>query len=155
MSSDESVRRGVMNTSGDHGGRAPARMVELPTAEALRLLAGVAWGRVVFSHRALPAVRPVNHILDDGHIVIRAHSGAAVLDPAGSGAVVAYEADQLDETDRTGWSVIVTGTATLVRDPDQLARYERLLDPWMDGAMEHVVRISPDIVTGFRLTREP
>jgi nitroimidazol reductase NimA-like FMN-containing flavoprotein (pyridoxamine 5'-phosphate oxidase superfamily) len=155
MTSDESVRWHVMNTGGDHGGRASARMVELPAAEALRLLAGVVWGRVVFSHQALPAVRPVNHILDDGHIVIRAHSGAAVLDPAGSGAVVAYEADQLDETDRTGWSVIVTGTATLVRDPDQLARYERLLQPWMDGAMENVVRISPDIVTGFRLTREP
>ncbi|WP_240677831.1 pyridoxamine 5'-phosphate oxidase family protein [Actinacidiphila soli] len=156
MSSDESVRRHVMGTTGDHHGRpTAARMVDLSKTEALRLLAGVTWGRVVFSLHALPAVRPVNHILDDRHIIIRAHPGAAILRPAGTGKVVAYEADQLDETDHTGWSVIVTGTATLVRDPDQLARYELLLHPWTDGAMEHVVRISPHIVTGHRLTREP
>lgn len=132
----------------------PARMAELSESEALELLAGAAWGRVVFSHRALPAIRPVNHILADGCIVIRAHSGAAVLRPAGAGEVVAYEADRLDDIERTGWSVIVTGTATLVHDPDELARYSALLRPWLDAAMEHVIRIRPDIVTGYRLTRQ-
>ncbi|WP_240677514.1 pyridoxamine 5'-phosphate oxidase family protein [Actinacidiphila soli] len=130
------------------------RSVELTSGEALELLGGVAWGRVVFSERALPAVRPVNHILDDGHIIIRAHSGAAILGPAGAGTVVAYEADRIDDADNTGWSVIVTGTATLVRDAEELAR--SLLYPWIiDAGMEDVARIGTDIVTGHRLVRGP
>lgn len=133
-------------------GPPPARMVNLGRAEALELLAGVPLGRVVFSHRALPAVRPVNHILDGGHIVIRTHSGAGILGPAAASGVVAYEADQLDLQARTGWSVIVTGTASLVRDADEIAAYHKALTPWIGAEMDHVIRISADIVTGYRLT---
>ncbi|MEU6849409.1 pyridoxamine 5'-phosphate oxidase family protein [Actinacidiphila alni] len=153
--SDESVRRHIMDAGDSLPGRPPARMVELSETEALRLLAGATWGRVIFTHHALPAVRPVNHVLHDGHIVIRTHSGAAILRPAGTGEVVAYESDLMDESDRTGWSVTVTGTATLVSDPGDVAFYESLLRPWTDDAMEHVIRISTEIVTGYRLTREP
>lgn len=128
-----------------------ARMVPLAADRAMELLSGVSLGRVVFSHQALPAVRPVNHIVDDGAVVFLSHSGAAILGPAGSGSVVAYQADRIDEENHTGWSVVVTGTASLVRDPDELARYGRLLMPWIAAETHHVVRISADIVTGFRL----
>lgn len=131
----------------------PVRMTPLATVEALELLAQVPLGRVVFSHEALPAVRLVNHVIADGHIVIRAHSGAAVLGAAGADGVLAYEADRIDDRTRTGWSVIVTGTASLVHEPDRLARYESLLNPWIEAEMGHVIRIRPDIVTGYRLTR--
>jgi nitroimidazol reductase NimA-like FMN-containing flavoprotein (pyridoxamine 5'-phosphate oxidase superfamily) len=127
------------------------RTAELKPDEALKLLAGTAMGRVVFSHRALPTIRPVNHIVDDDHVVIRTHTGSALLGPAGTGAVVAYEADEIDPVTRTGWSVIVTGTVTLVHDPVQQARYRRLITPWADADMDQVVRISTDIVTGYRL----
>lgn len=41
-----------------------ARITEsLSRYEALRLLKGAKIGRLVFSHQALPAVRPVNHVL--------------------------------------------------------------------------------------------
>lgn len=134
-------------------GPAPARMVQLSADQALELLAGAHVGRVVFSHHALPAIRPVNHIVEDGAVVIRSHAGAAILGPAGRGSVVAYQADRLDEERRTGWSVVVTGTASLVRDPEALARYGRLLTPWIASGTHHVVRISADIVTGFRIAR--
>jgi nitroimidazol reductase NimA-like FMN-containing flavoprotein (pyridoxamine 5'-phosphate oxidase superfamily) len=130
----------------------PARLVPLSVDEALKLLAGAPMGRVVFTHHALPAVRPVNHIVDDGAVIIRSHSGAALLGPAGGGSVVAYQADRIDELDHTGWSVVVTGTASLIRDPGLLARYEELLTPWVTAETHHVVRISAEIVTGFRLT---
>jgi nitroimidazol reductase NimA-like FMN-containing flavoprotein (pyridoxamine 5'-phosphate oxidase superfamily) len=129
-----------------------ARPVPLSADDALKLLAAVPMGRVVFTHHALPAVRPVNHIVDDAAVIIRSHSGAALLGPAGGGNVVAYQADQIDEANHTGWSVVVTGTASLVRDPDQLARYQELLVPWAAVEMDLVVRISAEIVTGFRLT---
>lgn len=134
--------------------QAPLTVIELTREESLKLLAGVSVGRVAFSHRALPTVRPVNHVFDDGHIVIRTHSGAALLGPAGAGGVVAYEVDEIDPETHTGWSVIVIGTSTMVQEGAEQERYRRMLHPWITDEMEHVVRISPDIVTGYRLTRD-
>ncbi|UKY48543.1 pyridoxamine 5'-phosphate oxidase family protein [Streptomyces inhibens] len=136
---------------------APAHRGELSREESLALLAGVPVGRVAFSLHALPAIRLVSHIVLDGCVVFRAHEGACVVGRVSVTGVVAYEADELDPVTGTGWSVGVTGTATLVRDPAQLARYRTLLPLWIDGAVDgardEVVRISPDIVTGYRLVR--
>jgi len=131
------------------------RMVELGRDESLKLLAEAPLGRVVFSHQALPAIRPVNHLVEDGgDIVIRTHTGAALLGRAVLSEVVAYEADDLDPTTRTGWSVVVTGVAGAVSDPADLARYLTVLTPWVDTEMDHLVRIRADIVTGYRLVGE-
>lgn len=134
---------------------------ELSRDEALRLLAEAPMGRVVFTQRALPAIRPVNHAFVDGHLIIRTNLGSALAsaaidetDIAGGadgGTVVAYEADAIDAASRTGWSVVVTGLARLVLDPADKSRYEALLQPWIDNAADCVLRIHPDIVTGFRL----
>jgi nitroimidazol reductase NimA-like FMN-containing flavoprotein (pyridoxamine 5'-phosphate oxidase superfamily) len=118
----------------------------------LALLGSVPYGRVVFTHRALPAIRPVNHIVDNGNIIIRSSLGAGITGAAGDGMVVAYEADAIDPDTRTGWSVVVTGKARLVQDPDDLARYQRILEPWVDGRMDCVVSIPTDLVTGYQLT---
>jgi len=128
---------------------------ELSREESLERLGSVPLGRVVFTDQALPAIRPVNHLLADGHVVFRSHVDAAVVTAAGRGVVVAYEADALDPAERTGWSVVVTGVARLVQDPESVARYQRLLQPWVDRPMDQVVAISLDIVTGFVLSPEP
>src|SRR5690349_16567976 len=66
----------------------------LSREESLRLLSDAAMGRVVFTQHALPAIQPVNHVIDDGDIIIRTHLGAAItLAVDGHDAVVAYEAD--------------------------------------------------------------
>jgi nitroimidazol reductase NimA-like FMN-containing flavoprotein (pyridoxamine 5'-phosphate oxidase superfamily) len=138
----------------DGRNRAPGRLVELTPAEALRLLADVPYGRIVFTHRALPAIRPVNHIVDAGDVIIRTHVGAGAMAAATDGMVVAYEADVIDPDTRVGWSVVVTGVARVVADAHETARYLRLLHPWVEAgpARDRVIRIRPDIVTGFRLT---
>ncbi|WP_193433409.1 pyridoxamine 5'-phosphate oxidase family protein [Streptomyces fodineus] len=134
----------------------PRRSVELDSGEALRLLGSVSFGRIVFTRHALPTVRPVNHVLDNGDIVIRTHEGAALTARAGQaggqGIVVAYEADAIDPGTHLGWSVVVTGYAHLVTDSEELARYQTLLTPWVDQAMDYAVRIRPALVTGVRLT---
>jgi nitroimidazol reductase NimA-like FMN-containing flavoprotein (pyridoxamine 5'-phosphate oxidase superfamily) len=123
----------------------------LSPQHCMALLGSVPFGRVVFTHRALPAIRPVNHIVDDGNVIIRSSLGSGISGAAGNGLVVAYEADAIDASTRTGWSVVVTGLARLVHDADDIARYERLLDPWVDGRRDCVVRIPPDLVTGYQL----
>ncbi|WP_282699708.1 pyridoxamine 5'-phosphate oxidase family protein [Streptomyces sp. CC219B] len=134
----------------------PRRSIELDSAEALRLLGSVSFGRIVFTQHALPTIRPVNHVLDGGDIVIRTHEGAALTSRTrradGPGVVVAYEADIIDPHTHLGWSVVVTGYAHLVTDAAELARYTRLLHPWVQQTMDYAIRIRPDLVTGVRLT---
>ncbi|WP_406464718.1 pyridoxamine 5'-phosphate oxidase family protein [Streptomyces sp. NBC_01622] len=129
--------------------------VEIDDAEALRLLGSVPMGRIAFTRQALPTIRPVNHIVDNGNIVIRTHEGAALtsrtLQADGPGVVVAYEADAIDPDTHLGWSVVVTGYAHLVTDPRELARYQALLHPWVRQPMDYAVRIHPDLITGLLL----
>jgi hypothetical protein len=47
------------------------KMVELTRAESLRLLGTVPFGRIVFTRQAMPAIRPVNRILDHGALIVR------------------------------------------------------------------------------------
>ena len=127
--------------------------VELTRAESWELLSGLSLGRIVFTQRAMPAIRPVNHLVDGQTIVVRSHLGAAIVERAGDedGAVVCYEADSIDPERHTGWSVITTGMARLVRDPASIARYEQLLEPWAAGQMDYVIAIRPQVITGLRL----
>jgi len=129
-------------------------LTELTDTESLALLGSVSLGRIVFTTRALPTVRPVGHILDDGQIVIRSHLGAAIISQtdAKSGSVVAYEADDLDPVRRLGWSVSITGTARILRDTDQVERYRRRLSPWVSDTTDHIIAIHPELIDGFRLT---
>jgi hypothetical protein len=125
------------------------RLVELDPSAALELLAGISYGRIVFTRDALPAVRPVNHLVSEGQIIIRSRLSATVAGV--DGTVVAYEADDLDATRRLGWSVVVTGTARTIDDPERLAYYERELRPWVDLPMDVIFAIRPELINGYRL----
>lgn len=133
----------------------PRQALELTEGECWQLLKSTSLGRIVFTHHAMPAIRPVNHLVDGQNIVFRSHLGAAIVSRTGAGAgdgtVVCYEADDLDATRHTGWSVIVTGLARLVREPAAIERYERALEPWIAGQMDHVISIEPRFISGIRL----
>ncbi|SNX56058.1 nitroimidazol reductase NimA-like FMN-containing flavoprotein (pyridoxamine 5'-phosphate oxidase superfamily) [Streptomyces sp. TLI_55] len=125
---------------------------ELERQECLRLLAEVPMGRIVHTRQALPAVLPVNFCLDgDGAVLLRT-AAASELVRAIDGAVVAFEADQVDAGTHSGWSVVVTGAASVVRDP---AEHDRLTRTgprsWVPSPDEVFVRIEPDLVTGRAL----
>jgi hypothetical protein len=146
-----------MPDRGYDGGLGLARPADssraLDRVEAMRLLASVGYGRVVFTLNALPAIRPVNHLVDEGRIIVRTRLTTSISAAVGSsdaGVVVAYEADSLDPDSRTGWSVVVTGRVHTVTASEQIARYERLLHPWVNHA-DTVLAIEPDFVTGFRI----
>ncbi len=128
------------------------RMEQLTRTQALELLASVPIGRLVFTHQALPAIRPVNHLVEGETVIVRATAGAAVTSAAGrDGVVVAYEADAIDMDHQVGWSVIVVGTARLLNDEAAAARYRARLRPWLSGQIDDVITINADIVTGYRM----
>ncbi len=131
--------------------------IELTEGECLRLLASVSIGRVVFTQRAMPAIRPVNHVVDGRTIIIRTHLGAAIAARASDGegeprgSVVCYEADDLYPARRPGWSVIATGMARLVTSPAVADRYATAVEPWIAGDLNQIVAIEPQFITGVRL----
>lgn len=152
----DSVMADVQNIQDQADTHAASEFVDLDRAEAMRLLAGVSYGRVVLSVGALPAIRAVNHLVDDDdRIILRtrltSRTSTAVQPRTQSGLVVAYEADEFDPHRRAGWSVVVTGLASAITDPNEVARYERLLHPWVNEA-ESLVAIEPHMVTGIRIT---
>jgi len=132
-------------------------LIELSPDESVRLLSSASMGRVAFSARALPAIRPVNHLIDDDHVIIRTDTGASITSGlrAGGQTVVAYEADEIDQAQRLGWSVVVVGVARRVTDPGEAAAYRRSLRPWVAGSKDQVIAIHIDLITGYRLTPAP
>ena len=121
---------------------------ELSERECLNRLASTPVGRIAFSQNALPAVVPVNFVLDDDHIMFRTTPGSK-LDTAVRGAIVAFEADHIDPDTRTGWSVLVVGRCSHETDPAVIKRLDQFpLDPWLPDPTNHFVRIYCDQITG-------
>ncbi|MGQ4388638.1 pyridoxamine 5'-phosphate oxidase family protein [Streptomyces sp. SAS_270] len=124
----------------------------LDRQECLRLLTKVPVGRVVYTRQALPAVLPINFSLDTDSSVLLCTSPDSNLAHAIDGVVVAFEADEFDAATQSGWSVVVTGRATVVTDPDE---HERLSQTgpssWMPLHDAAFVRIESEMVTGREL----
>ena len=128
-------------------GDLPPDLAELSRAESLRLLSEAPFGRVVYTVRALPAIVPVRHLVENGMVIVRSHVGG---DCAGS--VVAFQADGTGSGHELGWSVTVTGVARRIVDTEEIAHFESLITPLVNMENIELVRIFPEIVTGYRLT---
>ena len=119
----------------------------------MRLLASVNWGRLAWSGREGPRILPVNYSLVDAHVFLRTDLYGSVAYAAG-GAVVALEADELDDRLSSGWSVVVLGRAEQVQDKAELAAiFRHVPQPWAPGPRPVLVRIVASQVTGRRFLR--
>ncbi|MET9925413.1 MULTISPECIES: pyridoxamine 5'-phosphate oxidase family protein [unclassified Streptomyces] len=97
--------------------RAPA------PAAAIELLRRVPYGRLATSMRALPFLAVARHVVCDGRILLRMHSGFGYHE-ACDGSVVAYGADNYNAAPAGAtddlWSVQFTGPAEIVHPcPEQ------------------------------------
>jgi uncharacterized protein len=116
---------------------------DLPRGECLRLMSTVGVGRIIYTRQALPAVELVNFTLDGGDVVIttvRSQLASAVRD-----SVVAFETDHFSPQYKAGWNVTVIG------------RSREVAHPLPVNGHEHLLRVTPEIITGraLRLTPEP
>ena len=119
--------------------------------DCLHHLGTATFGRIALTMAALPVVLPVSYRLVDGRVVIRTSAGAK-LAAAMAGTVVAFEIDHMDPLDHTGWSVLVTGTARVVDDPDDLARCELAGVPrWAPQGDDRYVAIDAELLSGRAL----
>jgi nitroimidazol reductase NimA-like FMN-containing flavoprotein (pyridoxamine 5'-phosphate oxidase superfamily) len=129
--------------------------LELLTEDQAReLLARGEIGRVGITIGALPAIFPVNYRVIEGAIVFRTAPGSK-MSAAAEGAVVAFEVDDYQLADRTGWSVLAIGRAEVVHDLDLTFKVnESQLEPFADGTRTSIVRIEPTFLSGRRLVHE-
>jgi hypothetical protein len=94
---------------------------------------------------------PVNFAVDRGDVVFRTDPGSK-FDAAVHDSYVAFEADWVEPTWQTGWSVVIRGQAHLMTDGEELARARRLpLFPWAVGEKPHFVKIGSTLISGRRL----
>ncbi|MDN3359768.1 pyridoxamine 5'-phosphate oxidase family protein [Actinomadura sp. DC4] len=123
----------------------------LSREQCLALMTSVPVGRVVYTDQALPAIMPMNFVLDGDEVVIHTASDST-LAAALRNAVVAFQIDDFGPDATTGWSVTITGQARLVDGVEETARLARLpLLPWVTAVNGQFIRIPARHVTGSRL----
>lgn len=108
-------------------------------------------GRVAVTHRALPAILPVNYVFDHG-VVFRTRTGS-MLDSACRGSVVAFEIDDLAEDGTAGWSVLIVGVADALEGSERLRAITLGLSSARGDTTDHFVRVSLGTMTGRQISR--
>jgi nitroimidazol reductase NimA-like FMN-containing flavoprotein (pyridoxamine 5'-phosphate oxidase superfamily) len=117
------------------------------------LLAEATVGRVAVLVSGVPHVVPVNYALLDGDVVFRSGTGTK-LHAAIESQPVSFEVDRIDEETRTGWSVLVSGSAALVTDGEDRRQIDALeLEPWAPGVRDELVRVRTELLSGREITR--
>lgn len=117
------------------------------------LLAPGGVGRVVFDSPRGPVALPVNFALLGRTVVFRTREDSEIANLAGS-ELAGFEVDRIDDAQRQGWSVMITGQ---VRNPreEELAQVESLgVTPWAAGDRHAYLLLEPAEVTGRRIGSE-
>ena len=134
----------------DRNSAAQPALVELTPYECWQLLeqpVGIA--RVVWTHEGAAAIVLVNYTVADGALWFQTSPDSRLARECQDGQIL-VEIDSVDVATRSGWSVIVTGSAENVGAddvPDILGE----LQVWPSGHRPLFLRVSADQVTGRRL----
>ena len=89
-------------------------------------------GRLGFVLDGRPMVLPVNYLADEEAVVFCTTEGTT-LSAVGEGSEVAFEVDESHPLERSGWSVVVRGTARVVTDPGEIDALRRGPSPLLGG----------------------
>jgi len=123
--------------------------------ECHRMLARSVIGRLAYTEGALPAIQPVHFTLYQDRVLIPTSAGSKVA-AASRGAVVAFEVDDFDPENRTGWNVTVVGPAQVVSAPADVAVLNRLgVAAWAPGDDPCYIAIETTLVRGRRIVALP
>jgi hypothetical protein len=130
------------------------REIELGSPECLRLLGTRPVGRLGFTDRALPAIRPTHFVMRDEHLVLATLNDRKVV-TADRGDVVAFEVEDYDPDTREGWWVSTVGRAGLITDPAEIDALDRMgFTPWSGHPDRHYIAVQISALHGRRLIRD-
>lgn len=120
---------------------------ELTWDECLQRLRRSSIGRIAVTHRALPAIVPINYTLSGSRVIFRTEPGG-MLARACAGTIVAFEVDEVDPTGRRGWSVLVVGRAELLDGSAAIRAAETGLVSAVGDGRDQFVAITVGQLTG-------
>jgi len=129
-----------------------ASLRDLTEAECRALIAPGGVGRFLFVQPGRgPVAIPVNFTMDGTDVIFRISSDSEITEGVHQ-QPVSFDVDHLDEALSEGWSVLLTGVASIISDDGGLSRVHALvLEPWAGGDRNLYVRLSPAEVTGRRI----
>lgn len=122
----------------------------VPEAVCWEMLASQSIGRLVFCREGRVEIFPVNYALHDNQILFATNHGRKLAGIANG--EIAFEVDWVDLSSRSGWSVVVRGTARSLTeaDPDAATMVQQPLLSWA-GTKDFVVVVRAESVTGRRV----
>lgn len=124
--------------------------IELDRNQCLDLLRTARIARVVLSIECLPVALPVNMSVLGEDVMFCTDIGSKLT--AGlERQVVSIEADDIDLTYRTGWSVLVTGRAQMVVESATTEWARSHLQAWAPGPHPFLVKVPSTSISGRRL----
>src|SRR4051794_7577241 len=120
----------------------------LAPGESWDLLRSQYVGRLAFTDRALPTIRPLNYTVVGNHLLLRVGADLARrLD----GQVVAFEVDDVDAAQQAGRSVVVTGTTRRLTAAAEVLRAASLPPSWAGMDHQHAVYLTAGELQGRRI----
>ena len=129
-------------------------LVRLDEAECWAFLRAHRLGRIALIQYDRPLIFPVNYVADGETVVFRTARGSK-LTAAGRDSSVVFEVDDVDDELRSGTSVLVHGTLGEISAPEDRELASSLsIDTWAPGERDHVVRVTPQWLTGRRIVTE-
>jgi nitroimidazol reductase NimA-like FMN-containing flavoprotein (pyridoxamine 5'-phosphate oxidase superfamily) len=120
--------------------------------ECRQLVAAGGVGRFLFVESGRgPVAIPVNFRMDGDDVVFRTASEGSITEGLRE-EQVSFDVDHLDDALGEGWSVLLSGTASIITDPAGLDRAAALgIHPWAGGDRPVYVRITVKQLTGRRI----
>ena len=131
----------------------------LDERECIELIGTGSIGRLGYTGRFGPTVLPVRYKLYEGSIVFHALEDTFTEEDLRTGIAhaeyqVAIEVDQYFLGGRAGWFVEVVGSAHHVdTETERAAIIHAAADPWPEAEWEHLIRVQPVRIGGFRIHR--
>jgi uncharacterized protein len=122
---------------------------DLSRERCFLLLGRSVMGRLAYCAESRPRIYPLNFALHGDAIVFRT-AAYSTLGTEIDGREVAFEVDEVDGDAGHGWSIVVSGQAEIVSDPDEAAQLHRVADPqpWAPGVRPLYVRIPVRRISG-------
>ncbi len=142
---------GMAEPPGQSGAAAHAALETLSMGECRAYLAPGGIGRFLYLADRGPVAVPVNYAMLGDDVVFRTDDRTAT-----AGAIsqprVSFDVDHIDDALSEGWSVLLSGRASILTQPDDLRAAADLgLDPWPGGDRETYVRLTAEEITGRRI----
>lgn len=109
-------------------------------------------GRLAFSDRALPTIRPLNYTVVGSHLVLRV---GVDLARRLEGQVVAFEVDDIVDGQASGTSVVVTATARRLVGATAVLSAAHLPPSWAGVDHQNIVFLAIGDIQGRRLAPRP